>query len=575
MKGKEAIAVETEVGTKQSTIEIEKPGKSRQRKIIIILIAALLVILIAGGAYAYIGLDLGKSPKKIYFEAEAKDLNTMMDFMTSQYTRYQDAYIKPYQDNTVTSDLTMSMEVKGISPSDARSKMLLDLLEKSKLKVHTERDDKNQRSYGKMDLALAGSNLLGVEGFMDKTKIGFAMPVIYDKYVLMDLKDKDLLEEKYGLNNLPNQVVKMDDIIQALSIPEKDLRKVFSGYAKLYAQHIQADQVILDKGAVFEEENTRIPARKITVTFTKEQWKALQRAVATRIGQDEALVDLVYNKQTDIWNLMEKSGYSMASDMQKLNKEEIKENMQGLSRDLLQQIEQSSLDSSLVMTLYVDNADYILERTIALAGDKETDPLVRIARWTDKTGDFHGIIYVGQSKGNDNTAGQEIQLTYTGTPKETAPTGQAQLTITDKTIEATPAVTTLQAKYAFTLEDFNKTYDIQFELANDSSSPKVVGHWTNLVTENKKDKTTDSDASLQLNLNIPEQNMENAAIHFQMQGKDVWGQPVALPTITKENSIDLAHMSGEEMVETYGALQKGMETFLNQNLSLMQTFFNQ
>ena len=70
---------------------------------------------------------------------------------------------------------------------------MLDLLEKSRLKVHTELDYKNQRSYGKMDLALAGSNLLGVEGFMDKTKIGFAMPVIYDKYVLMDLKDKDCL----------------------------------------------------------------------------------------------------------------------------------------------------------------------------------------------------------------------------------------------------------------------------------------------------------------------------------------------------------------------------------------------
>ncbi|MBZ4653697.1 MAG: hypothetical protein JG781_1036 [Peptococcaceae bacterium] len=57
-------------------------------------------------------------------------------------------------------------------------------------------DQKNQQYYTKFDVALEGNKLVGLEIFVDKTKFGFGVPLIYNKYAVVDLKDRDKLKEK-------------------------------------------------------------------------------------------------------------------------------------------------------------------------------------------------------------------------------------------------------------------------------------------------------------------------------------------------------------------------------------------
>lgn len=263
-------------------------------------------VALAGSAFAYTALDYFKSAKQVYLEAETKGMVDLTKDLQKAYDGYENKYIKPYLENTVHSKIESSADLSGIVPPDPTTAILMDVLRNSKIVVDTSQDVKNQQQYSKVDLAVGGNNLIGLEYLSDKNKLAIAIPAFYNKYVYADLKDREKIQTRFG---------------------------------------------------IFVEGETKIKAREITLTLSESQFKELLKKFAGKIQTDEKLLDLIYNKQKAWIKLMEDSGNSLeAQGIKEKSKDGVKASLKQFNQDLDKNLQQLKMPAGVKMTLLVDYA---------------------------------------------------------------------------------------------------------------------------------------------------------------------------------------------------------------------------
>jgi hypothetical protein len=503
--------------------------EAKRNKLIVII--AVVVLLLGGGMYSgYAFFDMFKSNKTIYLEAEAKQMEKV-----SQSLDEYNKYLAPYLEGAVDQKMEVSNLNVDMEMPDQESKQVMGLVKDSKLVIESKSDVKSNINYGKVDVHVKNNNLIGVEFFYDNDKVGFGVPAIYNKYGYFNWKDKKVMEQKYGLTDLPEKVHSQKEYMELLQLKKEELQPILQEYAKLYADSIQDKQVSVNKNATFEENGTKVSAKEITVTFTPEEYKQLVKKFAAQISQDQKLHDFLYARYQKLAELMAAQG--AGDEFPKLTKEEFKKKFSTLKEDVDREMKDAHLGDGVKMVVYVDKSDTILSRSIEVNDKKAGEKAVlKIATFQDKEQKDRTAVTLTVNEANGKE--DKISVVYV-TKKE----GNKE----------------------------NQDVTIALDSKNDPDMPSMTLGWKGTVTANEKDKTRIADYKVELKGPQNDPTMpKNISFDLKSQEKFLNTGAVKLPELNAQNSINIATVNDQQMMQIQQEIQMGAMQFMQKNAQLFQ-----
>ncbi|MHB8984134.1 MAG: hypothetical protein ACYC4E_02125, partial [Carboxydocellales bacterium] len=416
-----------------------------------------------------------------------------------------------------------------------------------------------------------GNNLIGLEYFADKNKLAVAIPAIYNKYGYADLKDRDKLQTRFGIERLPKRMVTYSDYADAFKISQQDVDYLLQEYGKLYADSLIDSQFTSQK-TTFVEGETKIKAREITLTLSESQFKELLKKFAGKIQTDEKLLDLIYNKQKAWIKLMEDSGNSLeALGIKEKSKDEVKASLKQFNQDLDKNLQQLKMPVGVKMILLVDAEDNILDRKISFT-ESTSKVLIRTASWLslDK-----GKNYLVNVRSEEPTKVDVFNFQYTTKP-ENAFTTKGTLAVTTKqTIEGKEKqLMQFNTGYTVTKDGNKQQVDIMFSGQEEQETPqKFSGSMKTTVVDNDKDKSKQTNSVIELKFaQTAEESKSGPSLKVTIKGKDEFGTKLVLPKLDANNSVDLANVSDTELMQIQQEIQAGLQGFLIKNQALIQPF---
>lgn len=533
------------------------------------LILVLVVLLVAaGGLYsAYAFFDVFKSNKTVYLEAEAKEMQNFSE-MIEEYNQKYNEYAKPYLEGAVEQKIELSNLTVDMQTTDPQEAKIMEIVKDAKVVVESKMDDKNKKNFLKADVNIKNNNVIGVEFFYDAEKLGFGVPALYNKYGYFNWKDKAVIEQKYGIPGIPESIPSQKEYLDLIQIPKEELQPIMREYAMLYADSIQNDQVSVKKNATFEEAGVKMDAKEITVTFTPEQYKQLMKKMADKISKDQKLQDLLYPRYQ---KLAELTASGSPEDLPKLSKEEFKKKFAEFKEEADRSIDNGEYGDGIKMIVYADKEDNILSRTIEMndtkSGDKNT---LKLVSFQDKENKDH-VVFDVNTKKSDNME-EKVNIAYVNKKEGENCKGNVKFTIVDKTGSSTLTDVVAEADFAMTKEGNKQNQDVKVKINDNESgqSEPIVLSWKGTVTNNDKDKTRIADYKVEMSGPQDDPTMPKK-ISLDMKSNEKFNVAgVKLPELNAQNSINLATMTDQQMMQIQQEIQQGSMQFMMKNMALFQ-----
>ncbi|GEN35673.1 DUF6583 family protein [Aneurinibacillus danicus] len=533
------------------------------------LILVLVVLLVAaGGLYsAYAFFDVFKSDKTVYLEAEAKEMQNFSE-MIEEYNQKYNEYAKPYLEGAVEQKIELSNLTVDMQTTDPQEAKIMEIVKDAKVVVESKMDDKNKKNFLKADVNIKNNNVIGVEFFYDAEKLGFGVPALYNKYGYFNWKDKAVIEQKYGIPGIPESIPSQKEYLDLIQIPKEELQPIMREYAMLYADSIQNDQVSVKKNATFEEAGVKMDAKEITVTFTPEQYKQLMKKMADKISKDQKLQDLLYPRYQ---KLAELTASGSPEDLPKLSKEEFKKKFAEFKEEADRSIDNGEYGDGIKMIVYADKEDNILSRTIEMndtkSGDKNT---LKLVSFQDKENKDH-VVFDVNTKKSDNME-EKVNIAYVNKKEGENCKGNVKFTVVDKTGSSTLTDVVAEADFAMTKEGNKQNQDVKVKINDNESgqSEPIVLSWKGTVTNNDKDKTRIADYKVEMSGPQDDPTMPKK-ISLDMKSNEKFNVAgVKLPELNAQNSINLATMTDQQMMQIQQEIQQGSMQFMMKNMALFQ-----
>ncbi|MFY0544584.1 hypothetical protein [Brevibacillus sp. H7] len=541
------------------TVNQTPPRKSFRKTILTVAAAGIAVLGGLGTAYAQ--LDLFKSPKMIYLEAEAQgmaDLSADVSELVAEYEKQ----MTPYLEQPVHSTLEIS-NVKVDATVSPQAQQLLELLNSAKLVVQSDIDQQKQIQYNLIGLHLKDKKLLGMEMFMDQNRVGFGVLDLYKKYGYVDWKDRDVLASKYGMEGLPKRLVTYNDVYSALQASKEELAAVLKDYALLYADSVKDAQVTLKKDVAFSEEGYQTTARELTVTFTSEELNALVTRIAEKAKVDDKLLDLIYTRYQNLAKLMVDSGYP---DTEIMSKDVFQSEYRKAFDDILAGLKSSERGKDgMKMVLLINGDDQIISRKMVSTDEqgKEEPGYLHTVKWTNGSESYYRLSF-GEIPDQD-----ELKVTYKG--KKNGSEKNGTLAIALKTKEESDAELDIKVNSHSKEENSKETGTLEFTVkGNDSATGEQMGLSGSINTSlTKSDKGRETQSRIKLNFDQATPDMPKS-ISLQLHGKDEFGKAISLPVLTADNSVNLATLSDADMLTLQQELGMAAQQFMMNNMQLFQ-----
>jgi hypothetical protein len=539
------------------------PERNSKKPLLIGLIIALLII--SGVVYAYVSLDVFKSDKQIYAEVEVKNFMQVKKNYTKAYDTYFENFLQPYLENSVHQTAEWTVSLEGIDTIDPSVNIALGLLRKCKLIVTSEVDNKKQYAYSKFDLAIENNNLIGLECVSDQTKLALKAPAFYDKYLFVDLQDRELLQEKLGIEGIPRKVLKNQDVYDALKFTSQET-KVFYAYARFFLDSINEEQVTLSEGTFSEGDFKVEDCRMITITFDSNHLKELNNKFRQKMANDEDLVDLIYNKWESLYQLFEDAGYPMEEIIfEKLTKEQIREGLKSFVEEKPSAGVGSTADTGdgFKMVLYIDKNDRILERNILPLDDKNTGVL-RCASWTDQ-GKKENWLF--QMKSPDENDPGELKISHQSiSPQENEKKGTFLFSFVADGEEME-----WKNDYTYKLDKSKLMGELTFSVNLDQTE-MVYGEIKTDMDKNAKEKSKKGVTKAKLALNIPSESINNVGINLEVKHSEVFGQKISPVKLNDDNSVNVVQATEAELETIFEEITIKGQKFIAQNQALFLQF---
>lgn len=537
------------------------PPRKKSKKMMLGIGAAVVVVL-AGLGTAYAKLDLFKSAKTIYLQAEATSMMQLSDQVSTAYAEY-DAYMKPYLEQPVHTTTEISDFVLDAYIPDPSAQAVLDLLSSAKVVMDANVDEKNQLQSGKVELHLNGSPLTSLEYFQKDTQFGFSLPDFYSKYFYADLKDRDTLEANFG-EGLPKRFVTTGDFYEAVKLDSSEVKSLLTPYALLYAGSVKDSQVSMNDAATFNVEGYETKAKEITVSFTQEEASALLTEIAEKAKADEALLTFLYTRYSNLATLMDDSGYPVNA----LSQEEFKKQYDQFFADMIEEVKVGTpTQEQLKMVVMVDSNYHILSRKLYFTGEQgnEEQVLWNSVAFTNGADTYHRYSVHDPENWDSN----EITFTYKATEQD----GKTNGTMSFLFVEADEPHLDLTSTFEATKQDKqeNTTYSFTLSVLDDTIGEQMSlsGDITANVTNTESGRQSTADVTINFDQATPDMPQ---GISLKVNATEEFGKPLEIPTISADNSVNLATLDDMQMMEIEQEVGMNLQQFMMNNAALFEEF---
>ncbi|WP_035299196.1 DUF6583 family protein [Brevibacillus thermoruber] len=543
----------------ETTTNVNPPRKRFNKTLLVIGAAGIAVL--GGLGTAYAKLDLFKSAKTVYLEAEANNFAQLSDDFSQSFNEYEE-YIKPYLEKPVHSTTELSQIAVDGTPADPQAEKILDLLKSAKLVIQSNADESKRQQSGGVEVHLKDRKLLTLEYVFDDTKMGFRLPDFYPKYGYVDLKDRDTIKARYG-EELPKRLITSRDLYEALKVSRDEVASVLRPYALLYAESLKDSQVTINKNASFSEEGYQTSAREVTVTFTDEEGKALLTKIAEKAKADDKLFDLIYGRYHNVAVLLKDSGYP---DVQELSKEEFKKEYVKVFDDMLAEWKKTaSTNDQLKMVVLINSDDEILSRKLVITGEqgKEEQNFWHSVAFSNGADTYRRYSLFVDDDGQKG----EMTFRYKGTTHSDKTTGTIGFLFNAEPEVKLDLSTTFETSKQDKKETGSYDFTLNLKSADQPDDIALSGRITTSMT--KTDSERDSEGTIKVNFDKAAPDMPKG-ISLNVKVKEAFGKPLSIPAMTPENAVNIATVTDEEIMAIQQEVADAAQSFMMKHQDLFQ-----
>lgn len=260
-------------------------------KKVISVVVVLLILLVAAGVYAYVGTDLLKSDKQLFYKYMGKNLDTITDMNLAPY-RKMDTKDKTYK----MSGEFSSEALKEITGADKEIRLKFEVLS----------DSKNKKASGNYKILLGGKDFLGIDYINNNDRYGIKVDEITDeKYIVVENNNLKELAKRFGIEDVSEIPDKIDTELleNDKKIDEKKLEKIKDKYTKLIDDKISDDKYTKEEVELnIKDEMTK--TKKYSLTLTEKELYDIAYEFLNTLKDDtdtiEFFLSLIYEDEIDV-----------------------------------------------------------------------------------------------------------------------------------------------------------------------------------------------------------------------------------------------------------------------------------
>ena len=572
---------ENGVPNTQEISDSQKPKKGMPKAIIVVFILLLLCV----SALGVVNFFPEVIPAKmIYMMAEKQNItlfqNQVDQYMNDGFTK--DAlkvFDTPYTGN---SELTFKYKLDKIQAAEvAQLKIINNILSASKLIINETADNKNEKAKVDYTLNVKGNDLIKIEAFADKKKIGIKIPVFYDKYIVLNADNMAPIFEKFGQPVQFKKIVTNADIMKVIKFDKKEAFTIMNEYGEYLLKQLKDSNFKFTKGAKLVTSEGNIGCNQVAIKLTATELKDISIKMLEKMQTDDRLLNLTAGNVINVMKLYEDAGYygteGIPSEFKDINtiKQKIKEGIDIMKKDT----SDTDNKSEFVMTLSIDRKFVILERKIeAISKDVNSKT---IGTMTLKIAGFKQLKSKGKETIFESLYDEQSNKARFTIDAVEAPKIQGQPTKTTVNIEsAVNSAGTETKPFTCRIDIGNETVKDKSRNISANFDAKIVQYGTeNLnvngiltygATRDPSAGKVDSNIGLDTNIKIPAMGSANNEVGFILGfvSKMKFGGTVELPSVNASNSLDINTATNQQLQEAMTQIQTAAQSFIMQNASL-------
>lgn len=333
-------------GYQQPGYEQPKLKKKKSKKA---LVAVLVAVLLVAGAFGFVMLTpfaLGlknkinmniQSSEKYYISLEKQNSEVTIKRLGNSYEKYINTFSSK---EGITIDFDLSV---GASQSFLENYGLPTSL--TEVALTTSQAYQSGKGYaGEAGLHVSGQKLVDLLAFFDTSsnQLLAQVPQLSNEYLYMDLTE--LMEEFTS-----NMDLSQFDKLKELKLSNEELQELLTKYTDILVEG--ASDVEREKNVTLEVGESKGKYTKITSIINEEDAINIAIAMLKEAKNDKTIIKFVEAFQ--------------------VSKEDYKDQMEEILKELEDNKEALSSDQELVVELYVDSNGTIVGRNISFSGDSE------------------------------------------------------------------------------------------------------------------------------------------------------------------------------------------------------------
>ena len=598
-------------------------------KTVLLFLAGFVTISLICTAMLFV-INLIKTPKQSYMLSELQSAAASFDSVKKAYDDISHSFglsqTAPYEDkwefsiNTPPDSGSGSGFDSGFN-SSANSDFgagadpfaqIEKLIQNIKMTSDSVIDPMKKQMAGDFVLSIAQNPFLKGKYMKDGSRIGLALPDIYNKYFFLDRSDLNSVYRNLGISddNLPNKLIDTQELKNAISIRKADLYAEGLTYARLFYNGITDKQITYSRNANFSVNGENVKCDQYVITFDEKQIRDFVKLFCDKLAGDDKLFDIFYGNFLNVLKVYEDAGYLKSSagtiDLAALKDvAKVRDGFRSGLNDFIESFDSTKFPNGLKMTVWVrDTRDLagllhmnsqVIGREIDFTGqdapvqDASTqdgaaqDGAVR-TEFMSKFGNISGVdsknsIFQlklsfqvdGKAVGNmDLTA--KVQSAFDKAQNAEKGKSTIDLTLpsdrlnasTDFKISRDASTGNRSGSYDFTVTDSG---------ADNTAIINTSGKLMVISSSNKKDKSTSKEYDLNIN-NLDSSGIPsiNGAVAIGIKNTVTRGVKFEMPVVADFNKVDLNNASKHEFDDAIQQLVSAIQNYLANNQTLFGKF---
>ena len=238
-----------------------------KKKTYVILVSIIAVIIIAAIA-AFVAINSNKNVKDLYFQTEIKNFADLMNEIQKKRIDVENKY-KPFKEKPSRSRYEISVKISdaakdvGSNSNNSSknnsgsfinlSRQAIEIINNAKLIYNLRYDLGKGMNMTTLSFLLAGQNIVDINTLSQDEIIGLQIPVIYDKYFVMDKNNISGALNKFGLDIPLKSIISPSQLKDAATFSEEETKNLFTDYINFLQESISNQNISMSKNVEIQE----------------------------------------------------------------------------------------------------------------------------------------------------------------------------------------------------------------------------------------------------------------------------------------------------------------------------------